>query len=475
MKFKLIRSNKRFLYKGIIVEPQVRDFFTGRIWTRSNTPFHQEKVNAYIQQNYFNVKSGITSQPKGIFLRQSFTCNRCYNQIQHEFVQYNCAKCEKICVYCRHCINMGRVTSCTNLILWNGPLPLKYQKHVLDWDGTYTPAQKQAAQELTESMNNKRSHLVHAVCGAGKTEILFPAVLHALNKGLRVCIATPRTDVVLELFPRFQKVFPNTNIHALYGNAPKQAGFSQLVLSTTHQLFRFENAFDVELVDEADAFPYTIDLALQQAVLKAKKEGAPIAFVTATPSTQILNTVKKENWSYSFIPKRYHNHPLPVPRFEALWSYEKGITRGKIPLKLIEWTEKRLSNREPFLIFFPTIQLMQKAIPLFQRMNEKILSVHAEDEHRKEKVIKLRNEEIPGLLTTTILERGITINNVQVAVVGAESKIFTSSALIQISGRVGRNVQFPEGDIVFFHHGITAEMDEARNEILRLNKEGFGS
>lgn len=89
-------------------------------------------------------------------------------------------------------------------------------------------------------------------------------------------------------------------------------------------------------------------------------------------------------------------------------------------------------------------------------------------------MLQLRQEEVPGLLTTTILERGITIKNIQVAVVGAESKIFTSSALIQISGRVGRNAQFPKGDIVFFHHGITAEMDEARNEIIRLNKEGFG-
>lgn len=88
--------------------------------------------------------------------------------------------------------------------------------------------------------------------------------------------------------------------------------------------------------------------------------------------------------------------------------------------------------------------------------------------------MKLRNQQIPGLLTTTILERGITIKNVQVAVVGAESRIFTSSALIQISGRVGRNIDFPKGDIVFFHHGITAEMDDARNEIIRLNKEGFG-
>ncbi|WP_342774250.1 DEAD/DEAH box helicase [Lysinibacillus antri] len=369
---------------------------------------------------------------------------------------------------------MGRVTSCTDLLIWNGAKPKFPTYHILDWDGTFTEAQAQASQQLTDSIQQNHNHLIHAVCGAGKTEILFPAVLAALQQGKRVCLATPRTDVVLELFPRFQKVFPNTILHAYYGNAPQQQGLPQLIIATTHQLYRFENAFDVVIVDEADAFPYTFDKALQKAVFKVKKQSAPLALVTATPSPQILAKVKREKWGYSFIPKRYHGHPLPVPTFESLWSYNKMIAKGKIPSKLIQWTKMRIAQKEPFLIFFPTIQLMGIATPLFQQLHEDILSVHAEDVDRKEKVTKLRNEEIPGLLTTTILERGITIKNVQVAVVGAESKIFTSSALIQISGRVGRNVNYPAGEIVFYHHGITTEMDEARNEILRLNKEGFG-
>ncbi|MFB8735903.1 helicase-related protein [Bacillus sp. SL00103] len=46
------------------------------------------------------------------------------------------------------------------------------------------------------------------------------------------------------------------------------------------------------------------------------------------------------------------------------------------------------------------------------------------------------------LVTTTILERGVTIPNVQVGVLGAESTIFTESALVQISGRAGRHPDF---------------------------------
>lgn len=471
---RLCKVQQKFNYKGIVVEPKIRDFFIGRIWTRNHTPFPQEKIEKYIEHQFFNIKPGISFIRKGFLQRQIYRCNRCHNTNQHEFVHYNCARCEKVCVYCRHCINMGRVTSCTDLLTWNGPSPHYPLSHKLEWEGKYTEAQHEAAQQLQESIKTGRHHLIFAVCGAGKTEILFPAVEFALKQRKRVCIATPRTDVVLELYPRFQKVFPKTNLHALYGSAPVQQGFPQLVIATTHQLYRFENAFDVVIVDEADAFPYTYDRALQKAVVKAKKEDAPIILVTATPSSQILSRVKREKWGVSFIPRRYHGYPLPVPRFESLWSYDKKIQKGNIPTKLEEWTKIRLINKEPFLIFFPTIHLMHKATPLFQQLDNRIVSVHAEDEERKEKVLKLRKEEVPGLLTTTILERGITIKNIQVAVVGAESKIFTSSALIQISGRVGRNSQFPTGDIVFFHHGITAEMDEARNEIIRLNREGFG-
>ena len=91
---------------------------------------------------------------------------------------------------------------------------------------------------------------------------------------------------------------------------------------------------------------------------------------------------------------------------------------------------KKIETNTPFLIFLPTIEMLENFPGDLPR-------VHAEHPDRKELVMQLREKKIPGLLTTTILERGITIENVHVAVVGAEQPIFTSSALIQISGRVG--------------------------------------
>ena len=438
---------------------EVQAFLTGRIWLREHTPFPSSVIDHYIDKGFITPHKGIHSNIiDGIFKTNKKQCRRCGCT---QLASYHCAKCNGTCFYCRHCIRMGRVSSCTQLITWTGPKVELFTKHTFNWQGTLTPAQAKASQELLESIHQNQSHLVHAVCGAGKTELLFPAVFDLLARGKRVCVATPRTDVVLELAPRFQQVFPETTIHALYGGSPGHTNYAQLIIATTHQLLRFEEAFDVVFVDEADAFPYTVDDALQFAVQKAKKKDAVVHYITATPSNELMKKADK----ISLISERFHGFPLPVPRFDGLWDYDKHIKKGRLSSKLQSWTQECLDNGRPFLIFFPTIYLMERALPLFQQLDTNILAVHAEDPDRKEKVMELREKKVPGLLTTTILERGITIPNVQVAVVGADEAIFTSSALIQIGGRVGRSVNYPKGDLVFFHHGITFAMDKAKATI----------
>ena len=85
----------------------------------------------------------------------------------------------------------------------------------------------------------------------------------------------------------------------------------------------------------------------------------------------------------------------------------------------------------------------------------------------------MRNGTIPILLTTTILERGVTIPNIDVAVVGAEDDTFTESALVQIAGRVGRSPDYPTGDIAFFHFGRSRAMVRARIQLIRMNNEAW--
>ncbi len=451
------------------INQELRSFLTGRIWLRMHIPFSQEQIDEHIQLGLIETISGISSKRR--MGRLTHHCNRCENDDELKFVTFNCAKCKKRCTYCRNCLKMGRVTTCNELIYWIGEPQTYSSNHDLSWYGTLTPYQQKASRELQSSNKLGIPHLVHAVCGSGKTEILFEPIFKLLLEGKRVCIAAPRVDVVLELEPRLRRAFPKTSIEALYGGSESPMRSAQLILATTHQLYRFKQAFDVIFVDEADAFPYKTELTLQRAVQKAVKQGAPVHFITATPSDQLVSDMKK-NGRISFINHRYHGKPLLVPRFEPLWNYEKHINKNILPKKLLVWTQTRMERKEPFLIFFPTIALLEKAEVIFEKVDSRIAAVHADHPQRKERVELLRDKKIPGLLTTTILERGITIPNVQVAVIGAEQSIFDKGALVQIGGRVGRSAQYPAGDFVLFHQGITYAMDGAKSEILRLNKGG---
>ncbi|WP_194841153.1 DEAD/DEAH box helicase [Sporosarcina cascadiensis] len=446
---------------------EIRQFLAGRIWLRQLLPFPQEAIDEAIQQRSIQQIKGV--KVKTTWHGKHYTCNRCLNENQMRFTVFQCAQCEAPCAYCRHCLNMGRVSCCSELVIWTGEAPLFPTEHRMNWQGNLTPAQQKATGELLESTKQSVSHLLYAVCGSGKTEMLFQPIHYLLKEGKRVCLAAPRVDVILELLPRLQAAFPDTIVEALYGGAEVERFDAQLILATTHQLYRFHEAFDAVFVDEADAFPYTAEETLQQAVRKAAKPNSPIHFVTATPSAQLLAMNKKQG-NISLLARRYHGQPLPVPRHEALWNYDKQLKKKRIPKKLLDWTQNCLNNGQPFLIFFHQIELMELAEPLFQQLDGKICAVHAEHADRKERVQLLRKKEIPGLLTTTILERGITIPNVQVAVVGAEQTIFNKGALIQIGGRVGRSVPHTSGDFVLFHQGVTSAMDEAKREICKLNK-----
>ena len=64
-------------------------------------------------------------------------------------------------------------------------------------------------------------------------------------------------------------------------------------------------------------------------------------------------------------------------------------------------------------------------------------------------VEEFRNRAITMLVSTTILERGVTFPFVDVFVLESNHKLFTKSALVQISGRVGRSKERPTGKLLF--------------------------
>ena len=124
------------------------------------------------------------------------------------------------------------------------------------------------------------------------------------------------------------------------------------------------------------------------------------------------------------------------------------------------------------LIFIPEVEQAEKlAETLAQIWSDLALtSVHAADPDRKEKVMQFRDHKLDVLVTTTILERGVTFPSVDVAVLDAGHRVFDEAALVQIAGRAGRSLADPEGEVVFFHDGKTDAMVAAVRSIRKMNQ-----
>lgn len=369
---------------------------------------------------------------------------------------------------------MGRITACTPLLGWNGPPPeTPLPAEILEWQGQLSEGQKTASEQVVEAIHHNQELLVWAVCGAGKTEVLFAGIDSAIVAGKRVCIATPRTDVVLEITPRLKAAFPKISVASLYGGSPDRHLHTPLTIATTHQLLRFYQAFDTVILDEVDAFPYTVEESLQYAANQARKPTSAMIYLTATPNEKWQRECRSGKRTFTTIPARFHRHPLPIPQFEWCGNWQKHLKKDKLPPNVLSWIKSRIESNKQALIFFPHIPLMEKALPILREYAPDVEAVHAEDPYRKEKVQKMRNKELSILLTTTILERGVTFPNTDVAVIGAEDDIFTESALVQIAGRAGRSKEFPDGVVTFFHYGKTEAMLKARKQITTMNREGI--
>jgi competence protein ComFA len=431
-----------------------------------------EEIHEHYLNGYITYRKGVTIEKNNPF------CHRCGNHDPSWFASFHCSRCDETCTYCRKCLMMGRVSTCTPLCSWKEPDRNTPTSHVpsalLSWSGTLSEGQQTASNQVVQTISNNKELLVWAVCGAGKTEVLFAGIDHALTHQKRVCIATPRTDVVLELTPRLQKVFPSIEVASLFGGSEDRHKHAPLTISTTHQLLRFYKAFDTVILDEVDAFPYSVDETLQFAVKNARKDVSSMIYLTATPNAKWQKECRLYKREFVTIPARYHRYPLPVPKFVWCGNWQKLLKKDKLPLNVTKWLQQRLESNKPAFLFIPKISLFSKILPIVKKLDPKIEGVHAEDPKRKDKVQAMRNHEIPLLVTTTILERGVTFPNLDVAVLGAEDQIFTESALVQISGRVGRSAQYPDGDITFFHYGKTEAMVRARNQILSMNKEAAG-
>ena len=399
--------------------------------------------------------------------KTGFICNRCGTQIDKARWKLQIGS-----YYCRACIQLGRVRSDQSLYYF--PQQAFLQEEVLRWEGTLTRFQSRVSQELVQSLTESKPMMVHAVTGAGKTEMMYQVVAETIKKGRCVCIATPRIDVCIELYKRMTMDF-SCPISLLHGDSDPYFR-TPLVISTTHQLLKFYQAFDLLIIDEVDAFPFVDNPVLYHAVSNAVTKNGKHIYLTATSTEELDKKVKKQEIKRVSLPRRFHGNPLVVPKKVWLKNLRKKVEKKQVPRKLLKLIKEQRKTSFPLILFVSEIELGKKILNLLRRAfkDEIIELVTSKTDNRLELVEKFRNQEITILVSTTILERGVTFPKVDVFVIEANHRLFTKSALVQIAGRVGRSMERPTGELLFLAEGTSQEMTQAIKEIKEMNREaGF--
>ena len=371
--------------------------------------------------------------------------------------------------YCRECLIMKRVRS--DQALYYFPQEDFPKQDVLKWCGQLTPFQEKVSEGLIQAVDNQEPTLVHAVTGAGKTEMIYQVVAKVIDEGGAVCLASPRIDVCLELYKRLQNDFA-CEIALLHGESEPYFR-TPLVVATTHQLLKFHHAFDLLIVDEVDAFPYVDNSVLYYAVNQSVKEEGLRIFLTATSTDELDKKVRTGELKRLSLPRRFHGNPLIIPKPVWLSDFNRYLDKSQLSPRLKTYIKKQRKTGYPLLIFASEIKKGEQLKEILQEQfpNEKIGFVSSVTEDRLEKVQAFRDGELTILISTTILERGVTFPCVDVFVVEANHRLFTKSSLIQIGGRVGRSMDRPTGELLFFHDGLNTSIKKAIKEIKQMNKE----
>lgn len=410
----------------------------------------------------------LTSTPSVFALSQKkeknlMKCFRCGSSIDSTFFCYpNGQK------YCPYCLTLGVVTQDSHFFL--PPLSLSSTAKAIKevcYPHPLTPLQQKASDWLVEQYKKRKTKvLLWAVTGAGKTEMSFRLIQTVLKKGKKVGFAAPRIDVCLEIAPRLKKAFPEINHVLLYGKSEETFNGEDLVVCTTHQLLRFHRYFELIIIDEADAFPFFNNPILSYGVKRALANEGMRLFVTATPSKVQIRQYQTHTLPAFLLPARFHRKALSLPKMIWFFSWQKRLLK-KIPMDI----QKKLL-KDQWLIFCPEIHWMKKWFLVLKNTfpEKRICYLYANDPLRFEKVKRIRQQAYDLILTTTILERGVTLPNIHVFVVGSNHRIFKKEVLIQICGRVGRSIAYPTGQIFFIHDGKTKAMKACVKEIQFLNQ-----
>jgi competence protein ComFA len=181
--------------------------------------------------------------------------------------------------------------------------------------------------------------------------------------------------------------------------------------------------------------------------------------MSATITPELSKLIKTKQIEYFEIFVRYHLRELPVPILKKSLFFMSDLALAEII---------RLSrDKQKLIVYVSSIKKAQSLSNKLNSLNFKNQIISSKTVYKNEVIKGFEADDFNIIVSTTILERGVTFANLNVLVLEADHSVFSTSTLIQIAGRVGRNEMF--GEIIFLSKYKSKAMLEAVDKIKEKN------
>lgn len=333
-----------------------------------------------------------------------------------------------------------------------------------------TADQLRSIKEIKEDMEKPKpmDRLVVGDVGFGKTEVALRAAFKAVQDNKQVAFLVPTTILAQQHYETIQDRFKDFPVNiAMLSRFQTPAESKEIIeglkdgkidlVVGTHRILSKDVEFKnlgLLIVDEEQRFGVK-----HKEQLKQLKANIDVLTLTATPIPRTLHMsmVGVRDLSVMETPPQ-NRYPIQTYVMEQIPSVVKDACLREIQRDgQVFYLHNRISDIDE------TVEKLQQLIP-----NARIASAHGRmSQNQLEDILyRFLNREFDILVTTTIIETGIDMPNVNTMII-EDADHYGLSQLYQLRGRIGRSARLAYAYFLYQPNKVLTEIGEKRLDAIR--------
>ena len=333
-----------------------------------------------------------------------------------------------------------------------------------------TEDQLRCIEEIKSDMEKTQpmDRLLCGDVGYGKTEVAIRAVFKAIVEGKQAAVLVPTTILAQQHFETFQERFKEfgVNVGLLSRfRTPKQQketidqlrkGLVDVVIGT-HRVLSKDVVFKdlgLLIVDEEQRFGVK-----HKERIKQLKTNVDVLTLTATPIPRTLHMSMVGVRDLSVIETPPENR-FPIQTYVVEYN----------PLLIRDAIERELARGGQVFFLYNRVDMIDRVAAQINELVEDARVVYAHGQMNERQLENIMLEFLEGeadvLVSTTIIETGVDIPNVNTLIVNDADKMGLSQ-LYQIRGRVGRSNRLAYAYFTYQQNKVLSEVAEKRLEAIK--------